>query len=113
MMLCNNTSRYDVAIAAIRGGAQVNPKVAVDAHTEISGLRHEAQKARDYVLEHGKGKKTLLCSVSGMNHLVLNVAAHRSRRHVRHAYFQLGFLGGETKRSGYRTIFNIESICNM
>lgn len=56
MMLCNNTSRYDVAIAAIRGGAQVNPKVAVDAHTAISGLRHEAQKARDYVFEHGKGK---------------------------------------------------------
>ncbi len=54
-MLCNNVSRYDVAIAAIRGGAQVNPKVAVDAHAVISALRHEAQKVRDYIFEHGKG----------------------------------------------------------
>lgn len=62
MMLCNNTSRFDVASAAIRGGAQVNPKVAVNAHADISGLRHEAQKARAYVLEHGKGKPSLFHS---------------------------------------------------
>lgn len=55
-MLCNNTSRYDVAIAAIRGGAQVNPKVAVNAHIEISALRHDARKVKDYIYQHGKGE---------------------------------------------------------
>lgn len=55
-MLCNNVSRYDIAIAAIRGGAQVNPKVAVNAHIEISSLRHDAQKIRDYIYENGKGE---------------------------------------------------------
>ena len=31
MMLCNQASHYDVAIAAIAGGAQTNTRVAVDA----------------------------------------------------------------------------------
>ncbi|KAF5359300.1 hypothetical protein D9756_003216 [Leucocoprinus leucothites] len=53
MMLCNNTSRYHVAVAAIRGGAQVNPRVAVDAHLKISALRHEARKVQSYIYEHG------------------------------------------------------------
>ncbi|KXN85817.1 putative phosphoketolase [Leucoagaricus sp. SymC.cos] len=54
MMLCNNTSRFDFAIAAIRGGSRVNPKVAVNAHIEISALRHEAKKVQDYIYKHGE-----------------------------------------------------------
>ncbi|KAF7424227.1 hypothetical protein PC9H_009533 [Pleurotus ostreatus] len=54
MMLCNNTSRYDVAIAAVRAGARVNPKVAVDAHAKESYIKHLIKKDRDFILEHGK-----------------------------------------------------------
>ncbi|KAJ2918436.1 hypothetical protein MD484_g1925, partial [Candolleomyces efflorescens] len=54
MMLCNHTSRFDVAIAAISGGAKVNPKVAVSAHELCSYLRHQAQKERQYILANGK-----------------------------------------------------------
>ncbi|KXN91188.1 putative phosphoketolase [Leucoagaricus sp. SymC.cos] len=54
MMLCNNTSRFDFAIAAICGGSRVNPKVAVNAHIEISALRHEAKKVQDYIYKHGE-----------------------------------------------------------
>lgn len=55
MMLCNRTSRFDVAIAAIRGGARVNSKVAVDAHQLSAYVRHLAQKEKAYILENGKG----------------------------------------------------------
>ncbi|KXN81336.1 putative phosphoketolase [Leucoagaricus sp. SymC.cos] len=54
MMLCNNISRFDVATAAIHGGSRVNPKVAVNAHIEISALRHEAKKVQDYIYKHGE-----------------------------------------------------------
>ena len=59
MMLCNHTSRFDVAIAAIRGGALHNPKVAVAAHEAESYIKHMAQKEKDYIYKHGKG---VLCS---------------------------------------------------
>ncbi|KXN83950.1 putative phosphoketolase [Leucoagaricus sp. SymC.cos] len=55
MMLCNNMSRFDFAIAAIHGGSRVNPKVTVNAHIEISALRHEAKKVQYYIYKHGKG----------------------------------------------------------
>ncbi|KAG6856505.1 hypothetical protein H0H87_003698 [Tephrocybe sp. NHM501043] len=54
MMLCNHTSRYDVAIAAIRGGSHFNERVAVDAHGMISYIKHMGQKERDYIYKHGK-----------------------------------------------------------
>ncbi|KAJ7284572.1 phosphoketolase [Mycena rebaudengoi] len=54
MMLCNHTSRYDVAIAAVRGGALSNPKVAVSAHEHQSFIAHLAQKERDYIYANGK-----------------------------------------------------------
>ncbi|KAJ7671559.1 phosphoketolase [Mycena polygramma] len=54
MMLCNHTSRYDVAVAAIRGGALSNPKVAVNAHEHESYIKHLAQKERDYIMANGK-----------------------------------------------------------
>ncbi|KAG6919201.1 hypothetical protein DXG01_008499 [Tephrocybe rancida] len=55
MMLCNHTSRFDVAMAAIRGGAHFNERVAVDAHEIISFIKHLAQKEREYIYKHGKG----------------------------------------------------------
>ncbi|KAK7032816.1 putative phosphoketolase [Favolaschia claudopus] len=54
MMLCNHTSRFDVAAAAIRGGALSNPKVAVNAHGHESFIKHLAVKERDYIYRHGK-----------------------------------------------------------
>ena len=54
-MLCNHTSRYDVAIAAIQGGALHNSKVAVSAHQTVSYLKHIAQKDKEYILANGQG----------------------------------------------------------
>ena len=59
-MLANHTSRFDVAIAAVRGGAHVNPRVAVDAHEKESYIKHLAQKERDYTYQHGKGSPATL-----------------------------------------------------
>lgn len=56
MMLCNHTSRYDVAIAAILGGAKVNPKVALNAHETASYVKHLIQKDREYILENGQDR---------------------------------------------------------
>jgi len=53
MLLANHVSRYDVAIAAIRGGARFNPKVAADAHMMESYIKHAAQKEKDYIYKHG------------------------------------------------------------
>lgn len=53
MMLCNRTSRFHVAIAAIQGGAKVNPKVSVVEHELVASLQHEAEKYRKFAFEHG------------------------------------------------------------
>lgn len=55
MMLCNHTSRYDVARDAVRMGAVLNAKVAVSSHMMESYLKHLAQKAQDYIYTHGQG----------------------------------------------------------
>lgn len=54
MMLLNYTSRYHVAAAAVRGAARLNPRVEVDAHVAIAGFMHDAQKAQQYIKEHGE-----------------------------------------------------------
>ncbi|KIY72403.1 D-xylulose 5-phosphate/D-fructose 6-phosphate phosphoketolase [Cylindrobasidium torrendii FP15055 ss-10] len=54
MMLCNGTSRYDIAIDALRGGAKHNAKVAVSAHDHESYFKHRAQKDKEYIFEHGE-----------------------------------------------------------
>lgn len=56
MMISNSTDRFSVAIAAIKGGAQVNPRVAVYSHEKCSLLKHMRQKEREYIYAHGKGK---------------------------------------------------------
>jgi len=54
MMLCNHTSRYDVAIAALWGGAKWNPTVASVAAEHAAYLLHLAQKDKEYILQNGK-----------------------------------------------------------
>ncbi|EJD06948.1 phosphoketolase [Fomitiporia mediterranea MF3/22] len=54
MMLSNGVSRYHVAAAAVRGGALVNEKVAIDAQKRVSDFMHRAQKAREYAKQHGQ-----------------------------------------------------------
>lgn len=53
MMLCNRTSRFHVAVAAIQGGAKVNPKVSVVEHELVASLLHEVRKYRKFAFEHG------------------------------------------------------------
>lgn len=60
MMLSNGVSRYHVAAAAVRGGAMVNQRVAIDAQKTTSNFMHRAQKAREYAVEHGQGQPSLL-----------------------------------------------------
>lgn len=64
MLLANHTSRFDVAMTAIRGGARFNARVAVDAHETESYIKHLAQKERDYIYKHGEG--TLLSLYSSI-----------------------------------------------
>jgi xylulose-5-phosphate/fructose-6-phosphate phosphoketolase len=54
MMLCNKTSRYHVAAAAIRGGALHNPTVSIDAHELASYVMHLAQKDKEFIYANGK-----------------------------------------------------------
>jgi xylulose-5-phosphate/fructose-6-phosphate phosphoketolase len=54
MMICNSTDRFNVAINAIRGGAQFNSKVAVYSHQKSTYLRHLMQKEQEYILANGK-----------------------------------------------------------
>ena len=54
MMLRNGVSRYHVAEAAIRGAAKRNEKVALDMHEQLSGIRHELAKVREYIVRNGK-----------------------------------------------------------
>ena len=55
MMLCNKTSRYHIAAAAIRGGAVHNLKVSIDAHQLASYVMHLAQKDKEFIYANGKG----------------------------------------------------------
>lgn len=54
MMLRNRVSRYDVAEAAVKGAAKRNEKVRVELHELTSRLRHEKEKAGQYIWQNGK-----------------------------------------------------------
>ncbi|OJA17373.1 hypothetical protein AZE42_03894 [Rhizopogon vesiculosus] len=56
MMLCNHTSRYHVAAAAIRAGAFFNPKVSTEAQAKSAYIMHMAAKDKEYIYAHGKGE---------------------------------------------------------
>jgi len=56
MMLCNHTSRYHVAAAAIRAGALHNAQVALDAHELASYVMHLAQKEKEFIYANGQDR---------------------------------------------------------
>ena len=82
-MLCNRTSRYDVATAAINGGARHNPRVAVDAHVLASYFKHLAQTDKKYIYEHGQGKDW------NLRNLIIGWRKFRSGWNLRYAFFCL------------------------
>ncbi|KAI5989622.1 XFP N-terminal domain-containing protein [Pisolithus orientalis] len=53
MMLCNGTSRYHLAAAAVRAGALFNSKVSCVAHQVASYLMHRAAKDKEFIYTHG------------------------------------------------------------
>ena len=65
MMLQNHTSRYNVAEAAIRGGAVNNDKIKVRSHELISEIKHMAEKDKEFIYKNGAGEHIGLSSVSG------------------------------------------------
>lgn len=58
MMLCNRTSRYDIAAEAVRSGALFNSSVAPVAHSMASFFMHCAAKDKEYILAQGKGESS-------------------------------------------------------
>lgn len=56
MMLCNHTSRYHVAAAAIRAGALFNTKISTEAHADAAYIMHMAAKDKEYIFVHGMGE---------------------------------------------------------
>ncbi|KAJ0309396.1 hypothetical protein Brms1b_009121 [Colletotrichum noveboracense] len=54
MMLVNCVSRYDVAIRALKGGAEVNEKVKARLDAAIGEIEAKAREVREFIQEHGK-----------------------------------------------------------
>ena len=86
MMLLNGTSRYDVAQAAVRGGALSNPDVQVKAHEVVSYLKHLEEKDREYIYKNGAGE--YLFSVESWE-VVADICGCRPRRNLRCPQIQL------------------------
>ncbi|KAG1805057.1 XFP N-terminal domain-containing protein [Suillus plorans] len=53
MMLCNHTSRYHVAAAAIRAGARFNANFSKDPEAEANALMDMAKEDTKYIFAHG------------------------------------------------------------
>ncbi|KAF4900285.1 putative phosphoketolase [Colletotrichum viniferum] len=54
MMLVNCVSRYDVAIRALKGGAEVNEKVKARLDGAIGEIEAKVKEVRGFIQEHGK-----------------------------------------------------------
>ncbi|EQB45717.1 hypothetical protein CGLO_15373 [Colletotrichum gloeosporioides Cg-14] len=54
MMLVNCVSRYDVAIRALKGGAEVNEKVKARLDSAIGEIEAKVRDVREFIREHGK-----------------------------------------------------------
>ncbi|KAI8304836.1 putative phosphoketolase [Colletotrichum sp. SAR11_59] len=54
MMLVNCVSRYDVAIRALKGGAEVNEKVKAKLDGAIGEIEASVREVREFIQEHGK-----------------------------------------------------------
>jgi xylulose-5-phosphate/fructose-6-phosphate phosphoketolase len=57
MMLRNGVSRFDVAEAAVKGGAQHNTEVALDMVRLLGELKHQASKVQEYIMREGVDPK--------------------------------------------------------
>ncbi|KAG1871994.1 XFP N-terminal domain-containing protein [Suillus tomentosus] len=53
MMLCNHTSRYHVAAAAIRAGARFNGNFSKDPEADANALMDMAKEDTEYIFAHG------------------------------------------------------------
>ena len=58
MMIVNRVSRWHVAEAAVKGAAVRNERVRLDMHETLSGIRHELQKTKAYIMANGKGESS-------------------------------------------------------
>ncbi|EHK96318.1 putative phosphoketolase [Glarea lozoyensis 74030] len=54
MMLRNGVSRYHICEAAIKGGARVNEKVALDMVSLLAEVKHQVVKVQEYIMATGK-----------------------------------------------------------
>ncbi|KAI8260349.1 putative phosphoketolase [Colletotrichum sp. SAR 10_98] len=54
MMLVNCVSRYDVAIRALKGGAEVNEEVKAKLDGAIGEIEAKVGEVREFIQEHGK-----------------------------------------------------------
>lgn len=55
MMLLNQTSRYHVAMHAVRGAAKSNPKVNLKLHELVSEFDGMVKRTQEYIVEHRTG----------------------------------------------------------
>jgi len=53
VLLQNRCSRYHVAEAAVRGGAQCNPRVALNLQELVTHIQHDRAKATQYIEKYG------------------------------------------------------------
>jgi xylulose-5-phosphate/fructose-6-phosphate phosphoketolase len=51
MMLLNGTSRFDVAIQAVKGATRRNDRVRLQLHEVVSGLDELIKKTRKFVVD--------------------------------------------------------------
>lgn len=73
MMLLNHTSRFDVAIKAVQGGAKRNEKVRMRMHELVSQLNHEIKETQKYIVEMKTGMLQN-CLPSSCNYLLTTIS---------------------------------------
>jgi xylulose-5-phosphate/fructose-6-phosphate phosphoketolase len=87
MMLLNQTSRYHVAIQAVKGGTKRNEKVRLVRHELVSELEHEIVNTKMYIMEKKTGN---FCSNSHLGVVILTCFA-RPRLSQRRRQFEVGY----------------------
>jgi len=51
MMLLNHTSRYDVAINAVKGGARRNSQIQLHLHELVTSIESDIKKTQDFIMK--------------------------------------------------------------
>lgn len=77
MMLLNGTSRYDVAIQAVKGAARRNDRVRLHLHELVSELDGLIKKTRKFIVEEKTGMFAISCFSSTETNRMMRY--HRSR----------------------------------